>query len=298
MSGRNPDQPRGGQPKKAEWLLTFPSFGWLTVFFAIPTVLIIVMSFKPAGPYGGFGEGWSLKAWEDMGHPSYPQIVWRTIWLSVVATLICIGLALPVGFLLGKLQSRWRNVVLLLVIVPFWTNFLIRVFAWKVLLHPEGFLRRGLLALGLIDENTFLLYNEWAVLLVMVYSYLPFAILPIYAAAEKFDFALLDAARDLGATSTRAFWQIFVPGIQRGLMAAVAMVLIPALGSYVIPDMVGGPAGEMIGNKIAQRVFVDRNWPHASALAALLMIVTLAPILAAFISGKQHAAPEKKGGEA
>lgn len=286
---------RDSSPRKVEWLLTAPSFGWLLVFFAIPTVLIIVMSFKPAEAYGGFGEGWSLKAWFDMAHPSYPEIVWRTIWLSVFATVICIGFALPVGFLLGKLRSRWRNIILLLVIVPFWTNFLIRVFAWKVLLHPEGFLRRGLLSLGIIDDQTFLLYNEWAVLLVMVYSFLPFAILPIYASAEKFDFSLLDAARDLGASSTQAFWLVFVPGIRRGLLAAVAMVLIPALGSYVIPDMVGGPGGEMIGNKIAQRVFVDRNWPHAAALAALLMIVTLAPVVAAFLSGKNQTAARKGG---
>lgn len=288
---------------KAEWLVTLPSFGWLLVFFAIPTVLIVVMSFKPADPYGGFGEGWSLKAWVDMRNPSYPQIVWRTVWLSVVATAICLAFALPVGYLLGKLRSHWRNIVLLLVVVPFWTNFLIRVFAWKVLLHPEGFLRRGLLALGVIDAETTLLYNEWAVLLVMVYSFLPFAILPIYASAEKFDFALLDAARDLGASASRAFWLVFVPGVRRGILAAVAMVLIPALGSYIIPELVGGPTAEMIGNKIGQRVFVDRNWPHAAALACLLMLVSLAPVLAAFFSGRQANAPAtapipgRKGGD-
>lgn len=286
--------------RKTEWLVTAPSFGWLLIFFAIPTLLIIVMSFKPADPHGGFGSGWSLKAWEDMQNPSYPQIIWRTVWLSVVATAVCLALALPVGYLLGKLRSRWRNILLLLVIVPFWTSFLIRVFAWKVLLHPEGYLRRGLLYLGLIDDQTMLLYNEGAVLLVMVYSFLPFAILPLYAAAEKFDFALLDAARDLGASASRAFWLIFVPGIRRGIMAAVAMVLIPALGSYIIPDLVGGPSAEMIGNKIGQRVFVDRNWPHAAALACLLMLVSLAPVLAAFFSGKQQAAPaipSRKGGD-
>jgi spermidine/putrescine transport system permease protein len=299
MNPQKSDRRDASASKKAEWLVTAPSFGWLLIFFAIPTLLIIVMSFKPADPHGGFGSGWSLKAWVDMKNPSYPQIVWRTVWLSVVATVICLSLALPVGYLLGKLRTRWRNILLLLVIVPFWTNFLIRVFAWKVLLHPEGFLRRGLLALGLIDEQTMLLYNEGAVLLVMVYSFLPFAILPLYAAAEKFDFALLDAARDLGASASRAFWLVFVPGIRRGLMAAVAMVLIPALGSYIIPELVGGPTAEMIGNKIGQRVFVDRNWPHAAALACLLMLVSLAPVLAAFFSGKQHSTPSvpsQKGG--
>lgn len=289
-------KPKSAQ-QRGEWWLTLPSAGWLLVFFAIPTVLIVVMSFRSAGPYGGFAEGWTLKAWVDMAHPSYPAIVWRTLWLGVLTTVICVGLGLPVGFLLGRADARTRAILLLLVVVPFWTNFLIRVYAWKVLLHPSGYLRETLVGLGLIGENTLLLYNEWAVLLVMVYAYVPFAILPIYAAAEKFDFALLDAARDLGASAIRAFWLVFVPGVSRGVLAAVVMVFIPALGSYIIPDMVGGPAGEMVGNKIAQRVFIDRNWPHAAALATLLMIVTLLPVLFAFIQGKREAAPAVGGGK-
>lgn len=281
-----------------EWWQTAPSFGWLLFFFAVPTVLIIIMSFRPAGDYGGFAKGWSLKAWIELGHPSYPMIVWRTIWLSLVATVICIGMGLPVGYLLGRAEPKFRAVLLLLVVVPFWTNFLIRVYAWKVLLHPAGFLRHFLISIGVIGDDTLLLYNEWAVLLVMVYAYVPFAILPIYAAAEKFDFSLMDAARDLGASSIQAFWLVFVPGVQRGLMAAVVMVLIPSLGSYVIPELVGGPAGEMIGNKIAQRVFVDRNWPHAAALATLLMLVTLLPVAFAYLQGRRESVPsgEKKGG--
>ncbi|MCB1233069.1 MAG: ABC transporter permease [Verrucomicrobiae bacterium] len=285
--------------RRAEWWTTLPSAGWLLIFFAIPTLLIVVMSFKPAGPYGGFGEGWSLKAWVDMGNPSYPTVLWRTIRLSLAATLICIALGLPVGFLLGRSDAKTRSILLLLVVVPFWTNFLIRVYAWKVLLHPSGFFRETLVSFGVIGENTLLLYNEWAVLLVMVYAYVPFAILPIYASAEKFDFALLDAARDLGASSIRAFWLVFVPGVSRGVMAAVVMVLIPALGSYIIPELVGGPTGEMIGNKIAQRVFIDRNWPHAAALATVLMIVTLLPVLFAFAQEKRESiAVGKKGGDA
>jgi spermidine/putrescine transport system permease protein len=168
---------------------------------------------------------------------------------------------------------------LLLVIVPFWTSFLIRIFAWKVLLHPDGPVKSLLLSLHLADASTPLLYRPEAVLLVMVYTFLPFAILPLYAAAEKFDFALLEAARDLGARSLEAFWRVFIPGIRRGLLTAVLMVFIPALGSYVIPDIVGGPNSEMIGNKIAQRTFVDRNLPHASGLSALLTLAVLAPLI-------------------
>jgi spermidine/putrescine transport system permease protein len=167
--------------------------------------------------------------------------------------------------------------------VPFWTSFLIRIFAWKVLLHPEGMLKAALVGLGLISEQAPLLYTPGAVLLVMVYTFLPFAILPIYAAAEKFDFRLLEAARDLGASPLRAFVLVFLPGIRSGLLTAFLVVFIPALGSYVIPDLVGGPGGEMLGNKIAQRVFVDRNLPQASALSVLLILAVLLPMAAVLV---------------
>jgi spermidine/putrescine transport system permease protein len=271
--------------RNTEWPMTAPSFLWLVILFAIPTLWILAMSFRQAGPYGGFGEGWTLDAWIAMAHPAYPAILWRTIWLSAAATGICLAIALPVGWFLAKVSLRWRNTLILLVILPFWTNFLIRIYAWKVLLHPEAFLRKALIAAGIIDPRTLLLYHEGAVLLVLVYAYLPFAILPVYAAAEKFDFSLIDAARDLGASAWRAFWRIFVPGVSRGIFAAVAMVLIPALGSYIIPDLVGGPAGEMIGNKIAQRVFVDRDWPQAAALGTVLMALTLLPVMGFFLRG-------------
>ena len=167
----------------------------------------------------------------------------------------------------------------MLIIVPFWTNFLIRIYAWKVFLHPDGILKKALVLIGLIPEETMLLYNQWAVLAVMIYTYLPFAILPIYAAADKFDFALLDAAKDLGASSLQAFRKVFVPGVSKGIWTAVMVVLIPAFGAYLIPDLVGGPTSELIGDKIAQRVFTERNLPHASALSAVLMLAVFIPLI-------------------
>ena len=171
-----------------------------------------------------------------------------------------------------------REIFLVLVIVPFWTNFLIRIIAWKVLLHPDGFIKKILVTLSLADANSILLYRPETVLIVLVYSHLPFAILPIYAAAEKFDFSLIEAARDLGASRFQAFRKVFIPGISSGIVAAFIVVLIPSLGSYVIPELVGGASVEMIGSKIAQRSFVDRNLPHASALSALLMLTVFIPI--------------------
>ena len=269
-----------GRRKLSEWFVTLPSFVWLLALFLIPTVLVFAITFKPATPYGGIGEGWTLDTLRTLGNPNYPAIIWRTIWLSILATALCILLATPMGYYMARVSPARRRMVLLLVILPFWTSFLVRIFAWKVLLHPEGMLKQALVFLGLIAPETSLLYNAYAVLLVMVYTELPFAILPIYAASEKFDFRLIEAAKDLGASSFRAFRSVFLPGIRVGLLTAFLMVFIPSLGSYVIPDIVGGPTSEMIGNKIAQRTFVDRNLPHAAGLSAFLTVAVLIPMVA------------------
>jgi spermidine/putrescine transport system permease protein len=176
------------------------------------------------------------------------------------------------------MKFKWRAIVAGLIMLPFWTSFIVRVFAWRTLLNPEGFLQKVLITLGLATENTTLNYNSGAILVVSIYSFLPFAIMPIYTAAEKFDFSLLEAARDLGARSFFAFRKIFLPGIKRGVISAVLMVFIPAIGSYVIPDLVGGTDSELIGNKIYQRTFPDRNLPHASALATVTGLSVLVPL--------------------
>jgi len=266
---------------RGEWLVTLPSLGWLLVFFLVPTLIVFAFAFKPSDPFGGVGPGWTTATLAGILAPQYAAIVWRTVWLSLLTTALCLLFATPAGYAIARAEPKARARLMLLVIVPFWTSFLIRIFAWKVLLHPEGALKGALVVLGLVSEQAPLLYTPGAVLLVMVYTFLPFAILPVYAAAEKFDFRLLEAARDLGASPLRAFVLVFLPGIRGGLLTAFLVVFIPALGSYVIPDLVGGPGGEMLGNKIAQRVFVDRNLPHASALSALLIAAVLLPMAAA-----------------
>lgn len=267
-----------------EVLLTLPSLLWLLLLFLVPTAVVFAIACKPADAFGGIGAGWTLDTLRSLGNPIYPAIVWRTFYMSLLTTAACVVLAVPVGYCIARAPRNWRHLLLLLTIVPFWTSFLIRVFAWKHLLHPEGFIKHALVWLGLVDPVQQLLYRPEAVLLVMIYTYLPFAILPIYAAAEKFDFALLEAAMDLGAHRLRAFWTVFIPGIRTGVITAVLMVLIPALGSYVIPDLVGGPGAELLGNKIAQRTFADRNLPHASALSALLTLAVLVPMAGVLLS--------------
>jgi spermidine/putrescine transport system permease protein len=277
-----------------EWVLTAPSLGWLLGLFFIPSLLIFLVALRPALPNGGIGTGWSLAALKSLGDPSYPLVIWRTIWISSTATAICLALSAPVAYYLARLPEAWRRWMLLAIILPFWTNFLIRILAWQTLLHSEGPLKQGLAALGLIRPEGTLLYNVWAVLVVLVYTYLPFAILPMYAAAEKFDFSLLDAALDLGASRLRAFWLIFLPGIQQGILTALLVVLIPALGTYAISDLVGGTDAEMLGNVIARRVLNDKNYPQASAMSAALCVSVLAPVLVALLLKRRAARAEDK----
>lgn len=271
---------RRRRDRRTEGLLTLPTFAGLTLLVVLPTLLVFGIALRPATPYGGIGPGWTLDNVRALASPGTLEVAWRTLWMSVLTTVLCLALALPAGYTIARAPARWRDRLLLLVVVPFWTSFLVRVFAWKSLLHPEGPLKKALEAVGLVDPGSTLLYHPSAVVLVMVYTFLPFTILPIYAAAEKFDFRLVEAARDLGARPFAAFRRVFLPGIRRGVLTAILVVLIPALGSYIIPDLVGGPGSEMLGNKIAQRVFTDRNLPQAAALSAVLILAVMAPLLA------------------
>ena len=260
-----------------EWLVSLPSFAWLFLFFLIPTIIVILIAFRPSSPYGDILPGWTLHNFAAINKPYYLIVIWRTIWISVLSTISCLLIAIPVGYYMARLSTKWKQLVMVLVIVPFWTNFLVRIFSWQLVLNPEGILKKILLFLGLVNEHTMLLYQPGTVILVIIYTYLPFAILPIFAAAEKFDFSLIEAAHDLGAGRRRAFFFIFIPGISKSLKVATFMVLIPCLGSYVIPDIVGGTGCDMIGNIIASRAFVARNIPMAAAWSSILMIIILVP---------------------
>ena len=270
-----------------ELLTTAPSYIWLLLFFLIPSLLVFTIAFKSADASGGISDSWTLSTVSNVLRSDYIVVLWRTIWVSTLVTIICLLLSIPVAYWIAHQPKTYRYWYLLLIIIPLWTNFLIRIFAWRTLLHPEGFLRRALLALGIIPDDIFLLNNMGAVIVVTVYTLLPFAILPIFAAAEKFNFALLEAARDLGATRFKAFYSIFLPGIKRGIITAILVVFIPAMGSYAIPDLVGGVDGELLGNKIAIRASANRNLPEAAALAAILSIIITLPVLIALIKHRR-----------
>jgi len=263
------------KPHRQEFIFTLPSLGWLILFFALPGLLTLTVAFHVSDLRGGVAQEWTLETILALVDPVYLPMIWRTLWISTLTTASCLALALPMSWHLAKLTPRWRNALLLLVVLPFLTNFLIRIFAWRSLLHPEGPVKQMLLWLHVVNEETLLLNNASAVLLVMIYTQLPFAILPLYAAAEKFDFRLIDAARDLGASGWQAFRRVFLPGVRQGIVSAAVIVLVCSLGQYVIPQFIGGTANEMLGNKIVQRAFSDRNLPLACALAGALLMTVL-----------------------
>lgn len=291
--------------RRGEWFVTAPSFLWLALFFAIPAVIVLAFTFHGQDASGGVGE-WSLSTWRELVDPDYPAIVWKTIRVSFEVTFWSILLALPCAYAIARMNKRWRPIVAGSIMLPFWTSFVVRVFAWKTMLHPDGWLQQcylvflkvrewlfdwlpgflqklfvglGFASAGPVDPaSSTILDSEAAVVLVSVYTLLPFAIMPIYTAAEKFDFSLLEAARDLGAKNFYAFRKIFIPGIRQGLVSAVLMVFIPTIGSYVIPQMLGGTNCILIGNKIFMRAIQMRNIPHASALATLMAVSVLVPL--------------------
>ena len=270
--------------RKNEFALTAPSFLWLAVFFIIPSVLVILISFRGTDSYGVLLPLWTLKAYKSLSGMNLMPVILRTIKLSLYTTVICLLLAVPAAYAMSRLGRRLQTFFLIILVVPFWTNFLIRIYAWKVLLHPDGFIKQFFVLMGILDQSATLLYTEGAVLLVLVYTYLPFALLPLYSAADSFDFTLLEAGRDLGSNSLQLITRVYLPGIRQGIINAVLVVFIPAMGSYIIPEIVGGPSSEMLGNKIARYVFTDRNIPRAGALSGFLILMILLPSLISLIN--------------
>jgi spermidine/putrescine transport system permease protein len=251
---------------------------WFTIFFLAPLIIIVVYSFHKKGLYGGIAAGeLSLDAYRSLGNPSFVIITVRTIITSLISTVITILIALPCGYYMAK--SRRQTMLLLLIIIPFWTNFLIRVFAWMTILGNNGFVNEFLLRIGLIKDYIQFIYNQQAVVLVLVYMYLPYAILPLFSTIDKFDFSLLEAARDLGASKPMSIIKVLLPNIRSGIYTAVLFTFIPIFGAYAVPLLVGGKDSYMLGNVVADQLTKARNWPLASAISMVLTLVTTVGIL-------------------
>jgi spermidine/putrescine transport system permease protein len=250
---------------------------WFTIFFLTPLIIIVVYSFLKKGLYGGITAEFSLAAYQNLANPNFVIITLRTLINSTIATVITILIALPCGYYMAR--SKYQTFLLLLIIIPFWTNFLIRVFAWMNILGNNGFLNDLLLRLGLIKDYIHFLYNQKTVILVLVYMYLPYAILPLFSTIDKFDFSLLEAARDLGATKLGAINRVLLPNIKSGIYTAMLFTFIPIFGAYAIPLLVGGKDSYMLGNVIADQLTKARNWPLSSAISLVLTVITTAGVI-------------------
>ncbi|MBN1306908.1 MAG: ABC transporter permease [Chitinispirillaceae bacterium] len=245
---------------------------WLCCFFIVPLGIIALYSFMSKGVYGGVVHRFSFGGYTALFNPLFLTVTLTTFLIAASSSVITVLLALPAAYFIAR--SARKNLWLFLVIIPFWTNFLIRIYAWIAILGNNGFLNSLLLATGITSHHLQFLYNKYAVLLVTVYTYLPFAILPLYSTIEKFDFSLLEAARDLGATVSQSIFRVLIPSIRGGITTAILFTFIPAFGSYAIPQILGGSDSLMLGNIIARELTVTRNWPLASSIAMVLTVVT------------------------
>jgi len=271
----------------AKWLVSGPPLVYLLVFFAIPGLIMVLASFRPPGEFGGLAPLLDPSGGLDLNLESYArffedtlyaQIFLKSVVFALATTLLCLLLAYPLAVLIAKSPPQHRNLLLLLVILPFWSNFLIRIYAWMIILGPQAALARAVNAvldvMGVAPVN--LLFSAFAVLVCLVYVHLPFMVLPLYANLEKHDQALLDAAQDLGANGWQRFWRITFPLSLPGVYAGAALVFIPALGIFAIPDILGGPDDSLIGNVIKQQFLESRDWPFGSVLSIVLTVAALA----------------------
>ena len=267
-------------------------FLWLGVFFLLPLAIAAAISLAESAdaipPFRPLVEATAVGLENHATLANYRELAEACLWVylaslgnAALATVLCLLIGYPVAFAIARAPGSWRHLLLFFVILPFWTSFLIRVYAWIALLQPSGLINRLLLASGLVEAPVPLLYNGFSVQLGLVYSYLPFMILPLYGSLVRLDETLVEAAADLGASPGRIFLEVIVPLTLPGIAAGSLLVFIPAVGEFVIPDLLGGPGTLMIGKLLWQQFFDNVDWPAASAVAGALVVVLSLPLLLA-----------------
>jgi len=264
------------RPQARAWLLLAPGTLWLLVFFLVPILIMLVYSVMPRGIYGGVDPGFTLEHYRRFFDPLYLDILQRTFVWSAACTVICLGLGYPVAYVIAR-AGRWKSFLLFLVVLPFWTSFLVRTFAMIFLLRDTGLINNWLVKLGV--DPIAMLYTPFAVMAGLVYGFLPFMILPIYASLEKLDFSLLEAAEVLGARPAERFRRVTLPLSMPGVVAGCLLVFIPALGSFLTSDLLGGAKEMMIGNLVQNQFSAARNWPFGSAASFIVMALVLAAVM-------------------
>lgn len=262
-------------------LLVLPTMGWLLLFLVLPLGLILVLSFAQRSPAGDVVLSPTLANYRALLKPEYARIVWDSVWIALLTTGACLALGYPAALFIARSRRSRRPLLLFLILVPFWTNFLIRIFAWRVILQANGVLSATLPLLGParpVGEELFgliRLNTPGAVLLGMVYEFLPFIVLPVFASLEKQGPDLLEAAADLGARPLASFWRVTWPLSLPGVMAGSILTFVPAMGMFVVSDLLGGARSVLVGNLIHDQFLHSRNYPLGSAAALVLMFVTL-----------------------
>nr|WP_201861011.1 ABC transporter permease subunit [Microvirga soli] len=266
---------------------------WLGVLFLVPFLIVLKISlsdpavaqppYKPVFEWSDIAGFFSALDFENftllIEDDLYFRATLSSVRIAAVSTLLLLLVGFPIAYGMARAPERYRALLVAAIILPFWTSFLIRIYAWVAILKPEGLLTQALMAVGLISEPLDILNTETAVYIGIVYAYLPFMVLPLYATLEKMDDTLLEAALDLGSTPWRSFWTITVPLAMPGIIAGSLLCFIPAVGEFVIPDLLGGSETLMIGRQLWSEFFSNRDWPLASAVAILLLIILVVPIV-------------------
>jgi len=259
------------------WFLA-PSWTVMLLLFLAPLMIVCAYSFLTRGVYGGISRPWTVESYQRLADPIYLGILWRSFWVAGSSTILCLLLGFPLALFVSRSGKR-KNLYLSLVILPFWTSFLVRTYAWMFLLRDTGLVNTALQKLGLIHDPLPLLYNNGAVVLGLVYGYLPFMVLPLYATLERLDRNLLEAAADLGARPWVTLTRIVVPLCAPGIRAGTILVFIPCLGAYLTPDLLGGGKSVMLGNLIQNQFTNARDWPFGSAISLTLMVIVMALLI-------------------
>jgi spermidine/putrescine transport system permease protein len=262
----------------------FPARVWSALFLAAPLAIVCVYSLLTRGDYGGVEYPWTGENYSRLVDPLYLAILWRSLWVATLSTVLCGVLGFPLALFIAR-AKRHRNLLLQLVLLPFWTSFLVRTYAWLFILRDTGLINTLLLRIGLIHTPVQLLYNDAAVVTGLVYNFLPFFVLPVYATLERLDPSLPEAAADLGSKPFTTLRRVIIPLSAPGIAAGAVLVFIPCLGAYLTPDLLGGGKTVMLGNLIQNQFTTARDWPFGSAASLTLMLAS-ALLLAALLRSK------------
>ncbi len=261
-------------------LLALPAVFWLIFFFLVPVMIVVVISFMTRGENNTIVFPLTLDQYQRIFGPIYFPVFVKSVWIALLSTVVCLLAGYPLAFFVSTRKSkRAQNIALFLVILPFWTNFLVRTYAWRVLLGTDGTINGVLMNLGIISQPIPMLFTRFAVIIGLVYGDLPFMILPIYSSIERFDFRLVEAAHDLGANDRKAFLRVILPLTMPGVIAGCILVFIPAIGAFITPDLLGGTQGLMIGNLINEQFHGTGNWPLGSAASVVMMGMVMLGLL-------------------